>query len=590
MQVAEGEPLPRGRSSREGSKVDQPVGQDPEPPLFGARASRKKKHTTATKATKRVKVDSAAEDSSLRERKTVSTLIYSQLSQGVRLLGCVKEVFEDKIVLSFANNITAAITWDEVSDEHHQAFEGGLPPPSNVKSLFPLHRFVLCMVTAVGERATGTKYVKVTCRASLVNKASRVDVDFASKNSFVVGTVKSLEDHGAVINIGSKDIQGFLPYGRGSGSGAFSVGQQVFTVVKSRSSKGVAQLQAATPSTVSQCNTFNLLQPGILVRMKLRRQDLFDGGVLLDWEGFMVKCDWQHHQGLHEEESDVQARLLWLDPHSRSLGVSLTHEMRALSVSYDPALMDKVVDCSVVSYRGGYGMCLAIPQRAFVYVNRIKDSSEKVTLSDMKTTFPVGEQTKGRVLDFSPIDNLYIVSLQTSLINASVTTYASIVPGMKIMGKVVKIDPSYGILIEVGNKIRAIVGLVHLSDSASSESAPETRFAIGQVCNGRVLSVKDGKISVTLKKSLVKTSLPILKSYQEAQVNLVVSGYVSKVETFGLIVHFFGGVHGLVPAHTLGSQAAESPGDFFQVSFPSSSMDAPQVRFQPSNPEVESVT
>lgn len=78
------------------------------------------------------------------------------------------------------------------------------------------------------------------------------------------------------------------------------------------------------------------------------------------------------------------------------------------------------------------------------------------------------------------------------------------------------------------------------------------RAKIGSVVKVRVLDVNLGKrrCSLTLKRTLLETSLPLITSYEEAAAGaprLISHGVVTSIQPgLGLIVTFYGNVRGLV--------------------------------------------
>lgn len=55
-----------------------------------------------------------------------------------------------------------------------------------------------------------------------------------------------------------------------------------------------------------------------------------------------------------------------------------------------------------------------------------------------------------------------------------------------------------------------------------------------------------------MKKSLINTKLPIVRSYNDLQSNLVTVGVVISIQEYGLLVKLFGDLCGLVPKSEIG--------------------------------------
>ncbi|CAL8358644.1 unnamed protein product, partial [Boreogadus saida] len=83
----------------------------------------------------------------------------------------------------------------------------------------------------------------------------------------------------------------------------------------------------------------------------------------------------------------------------------------------------------------------------------------------------------------------------------------------------------------------------------------------------QVLSVEADKRRVTLtrKKALLTSTLPVVSSYAAARPGLVAHGCVVSIKSFGCIVRFYNEVKGLVPLRELSAEPLASPGELFYV-------------------------
>lgn len=55
------------------------------------------------------------------------------------------------------------------------------------------------------------------------------------------------------------------------------------------------------------------------------------------------------------------------------------------------------------------------------------------------------------------------------------------------------------------------------------------------------------RITLTCKKALVKTDLPVITSYGDVQVGDLVQGFVSSRQSYGVFVSFYNGVVAILP-------------------------------------------
>jgi len=73
------------------------------------------------------------------------------------------------------------------------------------------------------------------------------------------------------------------------------------------------------------------------------------------------------------------------------------------------------------------------------------------------------------------------------------------------------------------------------------------------------------RVTLTRKKTLLESTLPVVASYAAARPGLVVHGFVVSIKSFGCIVRFYNDVKGLVPLRELSSEPLVNPEELFYV-------------------------
>lgn len=83
----------------------------------------------------------------------------------------------------------------------------------------------------------------------------------------------------------------------------------------------------------------------------------------------------------------------------------------------------------------------------------------------------------------------------------------------------------------------------------------------------QVLSVdyQNKMITLSRKKSLMETTLPLFLSYKDARLGLISHGFIVCVKDFGCIVRFYGDVKGLVPLSEMTSEPTKNPQSLFYI-------------------------
>jgi len=183
---------------------------------------------------------------------------------------------------------------------------------------------------------------------------------------------------------------------------------------------------------------------------------------------------------------------------------------------------------------------------AWAHISRISDEH----IAQVPKDIVVGRAMPCRILNFHYLDGLVHVSMQPRVLEQSVLFIEDIQPGMDVQGEVVSIE-SFGVLLKLTHHLTALIPTLHLSDVHLKD--PSKRFEVGQKLKARVLYVEEAskKIIVTLKKSLLNSNLPLVKSYAEAKEGMIVHGYIGSIQEYGLIVELYNKVHGLITTSDL---------------------------------------
>ena len=278
-----------------------------------------------------------------------------------------------------------------------------------------------------------------------------------------------------------------------------------------------------------------------------------------------------------------KARVLHINPETKEVGLSMApHVLGMHNAPADVAIssdaVGDVVDVAVVRrIDSRKGMMLELTEKdaptfAYVHITNAfeaeqKDEGAKRGKNRLEKTFKVDSRYKCRITGFSPVDKLLLASLRESVVEATVMRYDQLVPAMEVRCTVTKVD-TFGVLVSLGNDLEGLVTNMHLSDVRVRE--PKKHFKIGQTIRCAVLqldSKKKKKVFLTHKRSLLRSKLPKLRSYEEAEVNMLAHGFITKIEKYGIIITFYDNVHGLVPTNVLTAEGISDPKSAYSVSY-----------------------
>jgi len=177
--------------------------------------------------------------------------------------------------------------------------------------------------------------------------------------------------------------------------------------------------------------------------------------------------------------------------------------------------------------------------------------------------FREGSLTRVRVLGVRHLEGVALGTLKDSAFEGSVFTHADVKPGMVVRAKVVTVEP-FGAIVQFSSGVKALCPLPHMSELDNVVKPPK-KFKVGAELLFRVLGCKSKRITVTYKKSLVKSKLEVLASYADAKIGLVTHGWITKIEEHGCFVRFYNGVQGFVSRSEIGLESGTEAGSVYHV-------------------------
>ncbi|RHY33194.1 hypothetical protein DYB32_003128 [Aphanomyces invadans] len=268
-----------------------------------------------------------------------------------------------------------------------------------------------------------------------------------------------------------------------------------------------------------------------------------------------------------------RARIVAIDAATKAVMLSMAPHivyLQAPEFKHVRAIGDVVQDAVVHRIDAGIGLLLSLAgpssvggerlpwkdfRPAYAHISRVSDSR----IDKLEKNFKLDQIVAGRVVGYSAFDGLVNLTLAPSALSKAVLRQADLVPGSLIKGKVVSVE-SWGILVDICEGVRGVVSASHAPSVALKKTM--SKYKPGHAIEVRVLQVDiaSKKTYLTLKKGLVSSDLPPLTSYDQATPGTVAHGFVTKIADFGLIVGFYNGVFGLVPAATLHNAGVEDIG------------------------------
>lgn len=533
----------------------------------------------------------------------VESLTYKRITSGSILLGQIEAVSSRDITMALPNNLTGYVPLTAVSAQFTERLEKLLNQTDdnasvasstgdteiNLRNYFRKGQFLRTYVTSTlaepvdGGRAD-KKRMELSIEPSLCNLGISVS-DLVVHNT-IQASVISVEDHGAImdLDIGSARVRGFLPtkeLGEDLQMENLEPGMVLLCLIIGEASDGRTFKLSAdrqklgsieSSNFLSSAPTVNALLPGTAVEILV--SNAAENGLVGQVMGMLDVTADLVHSGLcrsnaelpkHSPGTKIKGRLICTFPLSErtKLGFSLLENVIQMLRSDDIQsnrgdsirlhISSIIPNFHVVRVEPGFGLFASIGRDnaiAFLHISRLED--EKVdSISSSTGHYKVGSKHRGRITGYNSMDNLFLASFQTSVIEQPFLYIEDVKIGQQTTGKVEKLiyrnSEVSGILLSLAEGISGFVPRMHLSDAHLHN--PEKKFKEGTIVKARVLfkSVEKRQIRLTLKKALVNSETKLWKEFADVAVGKSSLGILTRVEPQGAVVQFLGDVKGYLP-------------------------------------------
>ncbi|XP_058043605.1 protein RRP5 homolog isoform X2 [Ahaetulla prasina] len=543
---------------------------------------RKKKHEDQ-KEPKKLKFEKKAV--SKTSAKDFELLSAESLTEGTLLLGCVKNSNQFDLVISLPNGLTGFVKITCLCDAYSEllnkqvATDEPVEELNSLSDLFPPGMLVRCAVESTEKNAIGHQKIYLTINPKDVNKGLNPTV--LKAGMLLSGCVSSIEDHGYLIDIGILGTKAFLPrqkaqsYLQSLTKGTeLMIGQYLNCLIEEvknggriiRISINQSEVASAIATEKQNWSLANLL-PGLVVKAQV--QEVTTSGISLSFlSSFTGIVDFMHTNSLKtghlSPNQMVKACILSNNPASKAIRLSLRPVLLQPGIQLGQLSNDRigmvVADAKVEMFLKNIGAVFMLDDgsHAFSHIKYLPKTSK----SFKAEVFKPGSKHTCRIIDYSLIDDMIVVSLKQNIIDAPFLRYHDIHPGQVLEGKVLTLKP-LGMQVKFTETIKGFVPNLHLADVKLKQ--PEKKYSMGTTVKCRVLvcNPETKKLILTLKRTLVNSKLPVLDSFEDAKPGLITHGFVACIKDFGCIVKFYNDVRGLVPTNELGLLPLTAPQEAF---------------------------
>uniref|UniRef100_A0A8C3PDN6 Protein RRP5 homolog n=1 Tax=Chrysemys picta bellii TaxID=8478 RepID=A0A8C3PDN6_CHRPI len=527
------ENFPRGGTQKkpsEGKAPRRPIEQDNLFDTHHEEGSQKRKRIQEDQG-KRKKLKAEKKEAIKANAKDFELLTVEALSEGMLLLGCVKESNDFELVVSLPNGLTGFVQVTHICDAYSKmlneqvATEELLEDLNSLSDLYPPGMLVRCTVTSVGKTMDGHQSVKLSINPKDVNKA--LNTTALRSGMLLSGLVSSVEDHGYLIDIGVSGAKAFLPrqksqsYIKSANKGAeLKIGQYLNCLIEEVKNNGrivrlsITQSEvAAAIATEEQNWALGNLLPGLLVKAQVQKVTPY--GITLSFlSSFTGIVDFMHldpkKAGSYSQSQTVKACILSVHPTSKAVRLTLRQvflQPGSVLGQLASSRIGMVVEESVVkSFHAKTGAIFELDDGTLAFA-RLKHLSD--TKKSFKPgAFKAGSKHRCRIIDY------------------------------------------------ISRAIPELFG------GSTGREGADNKWKI-LCCFVLISNPEEKKLILTLKKTLVMSKFPVLTSYEAAKPGLIAHGFIVCAREFGCIVKFYNDVKGLVPKNELSSEPIPSPEKVF---------------------------
>ncbi|PNH39385.1 hypothetical protein VD0004_g7497 [Verticillium dahliae] len=562
--------------------------------------------------------DTKKKSSSDEDGTKIEALNYKRLAKGSVVLGQVSAISHHNLTIALPNNLSGNVSIAAISDvvtakiqqaaeasddDDDSADEGDDDDDIELNSLFEVGQYVRAYVisTKEGEGSGKKNHIELSLRPEDANSGmSKNDV---VANATVMAAVTSVQDHGYEMELGvdNKKLKGFLPkkdVGSEVDELRLQPGAVSLCLVKSVSGK-IAQLcldsekMGKVDNMATEATTVNTFQPGTVVDVLVTSTT--GRGLLGKILGHLPVTADLIHSGAGPDAVDldakykigsrVKARVICTFPNAKNpkLGISLLpHVVKLqakkagkggqakppLNVLPIAARVDKCTVRKVEPEIGLYVDVGVAGLSGFVHISKVKDGKVEA-LYESSGPFKEGSVHRGRVIGYSTFDGMYLMTFEPTIIEQQFIRLEDVPAGEIVSCMIEKVvvggQGVSGLVVKVAEGITGYVHETHFADVRLQH--PEKKFREGMTVKARVLSVRPRKrqMRLTLKKTLVNSDTPIIKSFDEVEVGQQALGTISDISPHGARIEFYKGVRGWLPVSQMSEAFIQDPKEHFKV-------------------------
>lgn len=466
----------------------------------------------------------------------IQSLSLDNITVGSILLGRIAQIQSSNCVISLPNNLHGFVSGVQVSEALNAKIEAD--EDFDLSDYVKEGQWVRAAVVDTSNKRLSLSLLPKDVNAGI----SDTDID---ANMALQIEVKSKEDKGYVVATGLKGKKGFI---KGTDT-ELNKGQIVLASVVRVSGRTITLDTEHTGEAVRQLEDFSGAIAGIPVTI-VTTDKRPNGAVVSVFGSVDATIDpFQGSFNLKEKTSSTARVVALLDRGAsgkRMLLSSLPHVVNLEDA--DPRIGEaflpgQVLEDVKVTHAVSQGLFVELAENVpgFIHITKLSDEKTESTAD-----YEAGQTIKARIMAFSPLDEMYVLSCAESVMEAEYLATSDLVAGQKVEGTVTKHLPKGGLIVALSSFVSAMVPAAHLVDTKVAN--PELKFKIGSKVKGRIIGVDDSHMPrMTVKKSLFNLPKDDFITY-DSQIGDIGTGTIVHVKPTGCVVEFWDNSQAFQPA------------------------------------------
>ncbi|KYQ47857.1 Protein RRP5 like protein, partial [Trachymyrmex zeteki] len=495
---------------------------------------------------------------------TADRLSKTMLHEGLILLGRVSKVSEYDLIVSLPGGFLGRVQATDLSQSYTNLLQDIINArviQSNefkpLPDLFNLGDYVTCYVKSIN--VEDKWFCSLSMEPQLINQ--NVHSNYLVKNMKVVCTVKSIEDHGYIIDIGVANIRAFLST-EDIDKGKQYCTQLLCTIKEIEIVDHMSVIKLSTKrKKIDNANVHNIASLDVLTpgtKLSLYITKVLSNGLQVRFGknsvGYINRIYLNNPLSTYVDNMEMIGTLLYILPTVKLAYFSLltdTSEKEKLPVGH-------IINKAKVLYRESSGIIFKLSKsglRGYISLRRTDVPFPKIPIE-----FKEGSTHKCRVLAYSWMEHFYVCTMEEEILKQKYFSASDLSIGDILTVTITHIETSRGYIHVQAGKIWGTVPMEHISDSGLSALH---KLKVGDNVEARVLDTdKINQVKFTLRQSLIKSKLPVLHDFGEAKCGLKCHGTISIINKNGMLIRFYGTVKGWVPRITLNSDTYDRNWNF----------------------------